>query len=106
MLLKSTVDSTEHAPSYYASSVNWKTDYPKLDGDFTADVVIVGGGFSGVATAVELCERGYKVALVEANRIGWGASGRNGGQIIGGYGSNPTAFKSVSYTHLRAHRDS
>ena len=52
MLLKSTVDSTEHAPSYYASSVNWKTDYPKLDGDFTADVVIVGGGFSGVATAV------------------------------------------------------
>ena len=94
MLLKSTVDSTEHAPSYYASSVNWKTDYPKLDGDFTADVVIVGGGFSGVATAVELCERGYKVALVEANRIGWGASGRNGGQIIGGYGSNPAAFKS------------
>ena len=94
MLLKSTPDTNEHAPSYYAASANWQTDYPKLEGDISADVVIVGGGFSGVATAVELCERGYKVALIEANRIGWGASGRNGGQIIGGYGSNPAAFRS------------
>ena len=94
MLLKSTPDTNEHAPSYYAASANWQTDYPKLEGDISADVVIVGGGFSGVATAVELCERGCKVALIEANRIGWGASGRNGGQIIGGYGSNPAAFRS------------
>ena len=94
MLLKSTPDTNEHAPSYYAASANWQTDYPKLEGDISADVVIVGGGFSGVATAVELCERGYKVVLIEANRIGWGASGRNGGQIIGGYGSNPAAFAS------------
>ena len=94
MLLKSTPDTNEHAPSYYAASANWQTDYPELEGDISADVVIVGGGFSGVATAVELCERGCKVALIEANRIGWGASGRNGGQIIGGYGSNPAAFAS------------
>ena len=94
MLLKSTPDTNEHAPSYYAASANWQTDYPKLEGDTSADVVIVGGGFSGVATAVELCERGCRVALIEANRIGWGASGRNGGQIIGGYGSNPAAFRS------------
>ena len=94
MLLKSTPDTSEHAPSYYAASANWQTDYPKLEGDISADVVIVGGGFSGVATAVELCERGYKVVLIEANRVGWGASGRNGGQIIGGYGSNPAAFAS------------
>ena len=94
MLLKSTPDTNEHAPSYYAASANWQTDYPKLEEDISADVVIVGGGFSGVATAVELCERGCKVALIEANRIGWGASGRNGGQIIGGYGSNPAAFRS------------
>ena len=94
MLLKSTSDTNEHAPSYYAATANWQTDYPKLEGDLTADVVIVGGGFSGVATAVELCERGYNVVLIEANRIGWGASGRNGGQIIGGYGSNPAAFRS------------
>ena len=94
MFLKPTPDTNEHAPSYYAASANWQTDYPKLDGDLDVDVVIVGGGFSGVATAVELCERGYKVALIESHRIGWGASGRNGGQIIGGYGSNPSAFRS------------
>ena len=94
MLLKSTPDTNEHAPSYYAASANWQTDYPKLEEDISADVVIVGGGFSGVATAVELCERGYKVVLIEANRIGCGASGRNGGQIIGGYGANPAAFRS------------
>ena len=83
MFLKSTVDTNEHAPSYYAASVNWQTDYPQLEGDIAVDVAIVGGGFSGVATAVELGERGYSVALIESNRIGWGASGRNGGQIIG-----------------------
>ena len=64
MLLKSTPDTNEHAPSYYVASANWQTDYPKLEGDISADVVIVGGGFSGVATAVELCERGYKVVLI------------------------------------------
>ena len=95
MFLKPTPDTNEHAPSYYAASANWQTDYPKLDGNFDVDVVIVGAGFSGVATAVELCERGYKVALIESNRVGWGASGRNGGQIIGGYGSNPSAFRST-----------
>ena len=94
MFLKSTTETKEHAPSYYAASVNWQTDYPQLEGDLNVDVVIVGAGFSGVATAVELCERGYKVALVESNRIGWGATGRNGGQIIGGYGSDPSAFSS------------
>lgn len=50
----------------------------------STDVCIVGGGFSGVATALTLAERGYKVVLLEANRIGWGASGRNGGQMIVG----------------------
>ncbi|MDE0841942.1 MAG: FAD-binding oxidoreductase [Porticoccaceae bacterium] len=93
MFLKSTVDTNEHAPSYYAASVNWQTDYPQLEGDIAVDVAIVGGGFSGVATAVELGERGYSVALIESNRIGWGASGRNGGQIIGGYGRDPSAFR-------------
>ncbi|MFM1603420.1 MAG: NAD(P)/FAD-dependent oxidoreductase [Porticoccaceae bacterium] len=94
MFLKSTAETKEHAPSYYAASANWQTDYPQLEGDLNVDVVIVGAGFSGVATAVELCERGYKVALVESNRIGWGATGRNGGQIIGGYGRDPAAFSS------------
>ena len=94
MFLKATTETKEHAPSYYAASANWQTDYPQLEGDLNVDVVVVGAGFRGVATAVELCERGYKVALVESNRIGWGATGRNGGQIIGGYGSDPSAFRS------------
>jgi gamma-glutamylputrescine oxidase len=94
VFLKSIVETQEHAPSYYAATANIQSRYPQLQGDLEVDVVIVGGGFSGVATAVELGERGYSVALLESNRIGWGASGRNGGQIIGGWGSNPSAFRS------------
>ena len=93
MFLKATADTSEHAPSYYAASANWQTDYPQLEDNLDVEIVIVGAGFSGVSTAVELCERGYKVALIEANRISWGASGRNGGQIIGGFGHNPSAFR-------------
>jgi glycine/D-amino acid oxidase-like deaminating enzyme len=48
-------------------------------------VCVIGGGFSGVSTALDLAERGYSVVLLEANRIGWGSSGRNGGQMIAGY---------------------
>lgn len=93
MLLKKAIESNEHTESYYAASANWQTGYPRLESELQVDVVIVGGGFSGVSTAVELCERGYKVALVEARRISWGASGRNGGQIIGGLGHNPDNFR-------------
>jgi glycine/D-amino acid oxidase-like deaminating enzyme len=93
MFLKATADTSEHALSYYAASANWQTDYPQLEDNLDVEIVIVGAGFSGVSTAVELCERGYKVALIEANRISWGASGRNGGQIIGGFGHNPSAFR-------------
>ena len=74
----------EHTNSYYAASVNDVTNYPALEGAVSADICVVGGGFSGVSTALTLAERGYSVALVEANRIGWGASGRNGGQLIHG----------------------
>lgn len=76
----------EHTSSYYAASANEFTNYPSVHGEHTADVCIVGGGFTGVATALTLSERGYSVALVEANRVGWGASGRNGGQMINGIG--------------------
>jgi glycine/D-amino acid oxidase-like deaminating enzyme len=74
----------EHTGSYYAATVNEVTDYPVLEGHVQADICVVGAGFTGVATALTLAERGYSVALVEANRIGWGASGRNGGQLING----------------------
>jgi len=58
-----------------------------------ADVAVVGGGFSGVNTALELAERGYSVVLLEARRISWGATGRNGGQVIGGIGHDPERFE-------------
>ncbi len=73
-----------HVKSYYAATANDRTRYPRLEGSIKADICVVGGGFSGVATALSLAERGYSVVLLEANRIGWGASGRNGGQMIAG----------------------
>lgn len=73
-----------HINSYYAATANDDTRYPPLKGTVEADVCVVGGGFSGIATALSLAERGYKVALLEAKRVGWGASGRNGGQMIAG----------------------
>ena len=76
----------EHTHSYYAATINDHTTYPELEGRETADVCVVGAGFTGTATALSLAERGYKVALVESNRVGWGASGRNGGQLIHGIG--------------------
>jgi len=82
--MKAIDQKQEHTRSYYAASVNEVTDYPVLEGSQSADVCVVGAGFTGVATALTLAERGYTVALVEANRVGWGASGRNGGQIING----------------------
>jgi len=77
-------ESREHTRSYYAASAHSQTSYPSLDGSHRCDVAVVGGGFTGVSTALHLAERGYDVALIEANRIGWGASGRNGGQLIDG----------------------
>jgi glycine/D-amino acid oxidase-like deaminating enzyme len=82
--MKASNQKQEHTRSYYAATVNEVTDYPLLEGSKTADVCVVGAGFTGVATALTLAERGYSVALVEANRVGWGASGRNGGQVING----------------------
>jgi gamma-glutamylputrescine oxidase len=70
--------------SYYAASANEQPNYPKLQGDVEADVCVVGGGFAGLSAAIELADRGYKVVVLEAHHIGFGASGRNGGQIIAG----------------------
>jgi glycine/D-amino acid oxidase-like deaminating enzyme len=73
-----------HTNSYYAATVNQATNFSPLRGQQTADVCVIGAGFTGVSTALHLAERGYNVHVVEAHRVGWGASGRNGGQIIGG----------------------
>jgi glycine/D-amino acid oxidase-like deaminating enzyme len=90
--LRAPIEGREHARSYYAATAKRRTAYPALDDEISCDVVVVGGGFSGVNTALELAERGRDVVLLEANRIGWGATGRNGGQIIGGVGRDPERF--------------
>ncbi len=75
----------DHAPSYYAATANRKDIRPPLQGSETADVCIVGAGFTGISAALELLERGLSVIVLEAACVGWGASGRNGGQIVNGY---------------------
>ncbi|MBT7751335.1 MAG: FAD-binding oxidoreductase, partial [Porticoccaceae bacterium] len=73
-----------HTSSYYAASANQHSDHAPLKGDVRADVCVIGAGFTGISTALHLAERGFNVHVVEANKVGWGASGRNGGQMIGG----------------------
>jgi len=73
-----------HTGSYYAATANETTAFAPLRGEQSADVCVIGAGFTGISTALHLAERGYNVHVVEANKVGWGASGRNGGQLIGG----------------------
>jgi hypothetical protein len=73
-----------HTDSYYAATANDVTNFAPLQGEQRADVCVIGAGFTGISTALHLAERGYNVHVVEANKVGWGASGRNGGQMIGG----------------------
>ena len=92
----------EHARSYYAASAHTLTPFPALEDDLVADVCVIGGGFTGVNTAIELAQRGLSVILLEARRIGWGASGRNGGQLIRGIGHDVSGFtKHVGHEGVR-----
>ena len=91
--------AAERCPSYYSATLNQETHYPTLQGTHQVDVVIIGGGFTGVASAVELAERGLKVAIVESHKIGWGATGRNGGQVTGSL-SGDEAMRKQMRRHL------
>ena len=86
---------SQHTASYYAASSLPQPDHPVLQGELMADVCVVGGGFSGLNTALELAERGMSVVLLEAHKIGWGASGRNGGQLIRGVGHGLEQFEGI-----------
>ncbi|MDX6751958.1 FAD-binding oxidoreductase [Geminicoccaceae bacterium 1502E] len=70
-------------------------DFLPLGLDATADVAIVGGGFTGLSAALHLAERGVSVVLLEAEQPGWGASGRNGGQVIPGLKEDPEAIERI-----------
>ncbi|MGF6478431.1 NAD(P)/FAD-dependent oxidoreductase [Paraburkholderia sp. JPY419] len=72
--------------SYYEASVTRAQSHPPLQEKLNADVCVIGAGYAGLSCALELAERGFDVALLEAQRIGWGASGRNGGHAIVGFG--------------------
>lgn len=73
-----------YPPSWYAETARGVAEEPALAGSVTADVCVIGGGYTGLSAALHLRERGYDVVLLEAQRLGWGASGRNGGQVGSG----------------------
>ena len=87
--------------SYYAATRNAVPAFEQLEGRHRVDVGIVGGGFTGIATALSLTEKGYRVAVVEANRVGWGASGRNGGQFTEALSGEKSFYKALGDSTAR-----
>lgn len=71
--------------SYYRASANAAPSHPTLSGDIKVDVAVLGAGYTGLSAALTLAEAGFSVAVVEAETVGFGASGRNGGQICSGF---------------------
>jgi gamma-glutamylputrescine oxidase len=84
------------APSYYAASAGTpeRGERSTLVGEYRADVAVIGGGIAGLSSALHLAKRGYKVALLEARFVGYGASGRSGGQTIFGLAVSQASLKS------------
>ncbi len=88
--------STEHVDSYYAAtSREHQTHRPALTESKRVDVCVVGAGFFGLYCALELARAGKSVLVLEASRVGWGASGRNGGQMIIGFPCGMQRLKGV-----------
>lgn len=88
--------------SYYAATADQLSPFPALRGDVQADICVVGGGYTGLSTALHLAELGYSVVLLEAHRVGWGASGRNGGQVGTGQRRDQASLEaSLGRAHAR-----
>ena len=86
--------SPNHIESYYAASSRaLQLQRPALQQDMEVDVVVIGAGYTGLYTALNLAEGGRSVVVLEASRIGWGASGRNGGQVIVGFSCDMQPFE-------------
>jgi len=79
----------DYVDSYYARTRADDVRREPLDGSVTAEVAVIGGGMAGLATALGLAERGHRVVVLEAHRVGWGASGRNGGFVSAGFALGP-----------------
>ena len=86
-------DTQLNRQSYYEASVSRPALLAPLVGELHTDVVVVGAGFAGLSAAIELAQRGFKVAVLEADRVCSGASGRNGGQVIVGYASGQSELE-------------
>ena len=82
------MSKASYPDSYYAATATGLHEHPHLVGDERADVCVIGGGFTGLSAALNLAEQGMSVVLLEAERIGFGASGRNGGLIGSGQRSD------------------
>ena len=83
-LVQDRSDCGNYPNSYYHASQNRSVELSSLDGSRRADVCIIGAGYTGLSSALHLAQRGYDVVLLEARKPGWGASGRNGGQLCSG----------------------
>ena len=75
----------KHVDSYYAATRNFTGDFPVLEGAVDCDVCVIGAGYTGLSSALFLAEAGYSVTVLEAAKVGFGASGRNGGQLVNSY---------------------
>lgn len=85
----------QYPASYYATTAALLAPFPALRGEVRADVCVVGGGYTGLSAALHLAERGFRVVLVEAHRLGFGASGRNGGQVGSGQRLDQVALEKM-----------
>src|SRR5690625_2380547 len=75
----------KHTESYWAANSIKQVKRPKLEGHKRSDVIIIGGGFTGLSTAYYLSKMGVDVSVIEKQCVGWGASGRNAGMLTTGY---------------------
>jgi gamma-glutamylputrescine oxidase len=92
----------EYPASYYAATRTPLEPFPSLRGEVRADVAVVGGGYMGLSAALHLAEKGLSVVVLEAHRVGFGASGRNGGQVGSGQRQDQVWLeKTVGRDHAR-----